>query len=121
MIPVLMMMIHKKSKRPRRQIRPPQRYGYVDLVAYALTVAEDTVVQESSTYSEAVTSSESSQWVIAMNEEIESLHKNQTRELVKLPKGAKTVGCKWIFKKKEGIPGVENARFKACLVAKGYS
>jgi hypothetical protein len=40
---------------------------------------------------------------------------------VKLPIGAKTVGCKWIFKKKEGIPGVEDARFKARLVAKGYS
>jgi hypothetical protein len=40
---------------------------------------------------------------------------------VKLPKGDKTVGCKWIFKKKEGIPGVEDARFKARLVAKGYS
>jgi hypothetical protein len=51
MIPVLMMMIHKKSKRPvlqlvdkKRQIRPPQRYGYADLVAYALTVAVDTAV-----------------------------------------------------------------------------
>jgi hypothetical protein len=107
--------------RQKRQIRPPQRYGYADLVAYALTVAEDTAVQEPSTYSEAVTSSESAQWVVAMNEEIESLHKNQTWELVKLPRGAKTVGCKWIFKKKEGIPGVEDARFKARLVAKGYS
>jgi hypothetical protein len=51
-----------------------------------------------------------------MNEEIESLHKNQTWELVKLPKGAKAIGCKWVFKKKEGIPRVEDARFKAHLV-----
>ena len=56
-----------------------------------------------------------------MNEEIECLHKNQTCELVKLPKGDKTVGCKWIFKKKKGIPSVEDARFKSRLVAKGYS
>jgi hypothetical protein len=80
--------------RQKRQIRPPQRYAYADLVAYALTVAEDTAVQEPSTYSEAITSSEFAQWVVAMNEENESLHKNQTWELVKLPKGAKTVGCK---------------------------
>ena len=72
-------------------------------------------------YSEAVTCAESSQWSIAMIEEIESLHKNQTWDLVKLPKDKKTVGCKWIFKKKEGIPGVEDARYKARLVAKGYS
>jgi hypothetical protein len=64
--------------RQRRQIRPPQRYGYADLVAYALTVAEDTTVQKPSALSEAVTSSESAYWVVAMNEEIESLHKNQT-------------------------------------------
>jgi hypothetical protein len=30
--------------RQKRQIRPPQRYGYADLVAYALTVAVDTAV-----------------------------------------------------------------------------
>ena len=56
-----------------------------------------------------------------MGEEIESLHKNQTWELVKPPKGQKIVGCKWVFKKKEGTPGVEDTRFKARLVAKGYT
>ena len=33
----------------------------------------------------------------------------------------RTVGCKWVYKKKEGIPKVEAARFKARLVAKGFS
>ena len=56
-----------------------------------------------------------------MNEEIESLHKNCTWILVEPPKGKKIVGCKWVFKKKEGTSGVENARYKARLVAKGYS
>ena len=71
---------------------------------------EDTAVLKPSTYSKAITSSESAQWVIAMNKEIESLHKSQTWELVKLPKGAKVVGCKWVFKKKEGILGVEDVQ-----------
>ena len=31
------------------------------------------------------------------------------------------VGCKWIFKRKKGIPELEDARFKARLVAKGYT
>ena len=56
-----------------------------------------------------------------MHEEIESLHKNETWELVKLPKEQRVVGCKWIFKMKEGTPGVEDVRFKARLVAKGYT
>ncbi|KAG8501537.1 hypothetical protein CXB51_004025 [Gossypium anomalum] len=33
----------------------------------------------------------------------------------------KTIRCKWVFKKKEGTLGVEEPRYKASLVAKGYS
>jgi len=56
-----------------------------------------------------------------MHEEIESLQKNATWDLVRLRKGQKVIGCKWFYKKKEGNPDVENARFKARLVIKGYT
>ena len=56
-----------------------------------------------------------------MHMEMESLHKNGTWELVKLPKGKKNVRCKWVFKKKEGTSGIDDARYKARLVTKGYS
>ena len=46
-----------------------------------------------------------------MNEEIESLHKNQTWELLESPKGQKIVGCKWIFK----VQGKEDW---ACILKK---
>lgn len=52
---------------------------------------------------------------------MKSLVKNNTCELVELPKNQRVVGCKWIFKKKEGIPSVEKARYKARLVAKGFT
>ena len=107
--------------RERRQIRPPQRYAYADLVAYALSVAEIVDMHEPSNYSEAISCSDADQWVGAMGEEIESLHKNQTWELVTLPKGQKVVGCKWVFKKKEGTPRIEAPRYKARLVAKGFT
>nr|KYP53356.1 Retrovirus-related Pol polyprotein from transposon TNT 1-94 [Cajanus cajan] len=55
-----------------------------------------------------------------MNEEIESLHKNNTWNLTKLPKGKRPLRCKWIYKKKDGIPGVEDPRCKARLVVKGF-
>ena len=58
---------------------------------------------------------------MAMDEEMQSLEKNETWDLVPLPKGAKPVGCKWIFKKKEEISGVEPARSKSRLVAKRFS
>ncbi|KAG8486285.1 hypothetical protein CXB51_019701 [Gossypium anomalum] len=52
---------------------------------------------------------------------MESLHKNKTWDLVKLPKGKKIVRCKWVFKKKEGTLGVEEPRYKTRFVAKGCS
>jgi len=55
-----------------------------------------------------------------MKEEMDSLEKNKTWELVKLPKDRKTVGCKWVFKLKKGVDG-KVERYKARLVAKGYS
>ena len=60
-------------------------------------------------------------WLVAMLEEMESLQKNKTWELVKLPKGKKAIGCKWIFRKKEAFFKKEGEKFKAQLVAKGYS
>ena len=76
---------------------------------------------EPSTYTKAVNCDDSRKWMIAMQEEMESLHKNDTWNLVRLPKGKKVVRFKWVFKRKEGIPGVEEAMYKARFVAKGYS
>ena len=53
-------------------------------------------------------------------EEMDSLEKNKTWELVKIPKDRNTVGCKWVFKLKKGVDG-KVERCKARLVAKGYS
>ncbi|KAG8500695.1 hypothetical protein CXB51_002843 [Gossypium anomalum] len=113
---------NKENQKTRREIKPPKKYAEADLVAYALNVAEDIDTnQEPSNYSEAVSCEDSEKWMFAMQEEMESLHKNRTWDLVKLPKGKKAVHCKWVFKKKEGTPGVEEPRYKARLVTKGYS
>ena len=50
-------------------------------------------------------------------EEMESLKKNKTWELLELPKGKKL----WVFRKEEAVSEKEGERFKARLVAKGYS
>ena len=57
----------------------------------------------------------------AIVEEMESLKKNKTWELLELPKGKKLTGCKWVFRKEEAVSEKEGERFKARLVAKGYS
>ncbi|KAG8485681.1 hypothetical protein CXB51_019023 [Gossypium anomalum] len=109
-------------KGTRREIKPPKKYAEADLVVYALNVAEDIDVnQEPSNYSEAISCEDSKKWMFVMQEEMESLHKNKTWDLVKLSKGKKTFCCKWVFKNKEGTSKVEEPRYKARLVAKGYS
>ena len=45
-----------------------------------------------------------------MQEEMESLHKIGTWDMVRLPKGKKAIQGKWVFKNKEGTPGVENTK-----------
>jgi hypothetical protein len=106
-----------RSDRPKRNKRPPVRYGFEDLVSYALL----TNSEDPSTFQEAIESSENDKWMEAMVEENESLGKNKTWELTELPKGKKPIGCKWVFKKKEAVSEKEGERFKARLVAKGYS
>ena len=59
-------------------------------------------------------------WTKAMAEEMTALEKNATWELVPLPKGKKTVGCRWVFTVKHKADGTIE-RYKARLVAKGYT
>ncbi|XP_051115714.1 uncharacterized protein LOC127240907 [Andrographis paniculata] len=59
---------------------------------------------ELSTYSDAIQCDESIKWIAVMNEEIVSLHKNNTLVLVKPPPDKRIIGSKWVFKKKDGIP-----------------
>lgn len=56
-----------------------------------------------------------------MEEDMNALHKNENWKHVKKPIGAKLVGSKWIYKRKEGNSDGDPPRFKARLVAKGYT
>ena len=94
---------HLTRDRIRRQIKPPQRYGYADLIAYALAASNEIDEDEPTSYKEAIQSSYKSEWQRAMDDEIDSLYKNNTWELVKKLEKRRIVGCKWIFKVKEGL------------------
>jgi hypothetical protein len=91
--------------RPRRNIVFPHRYRDTGSMAhYALIAAQETnVAFEPSSYSEAISCDNSSKWLVAMNDEFESLKKNATSKLVELPEGKNPLKCKWIYKKNEGI------------------
>ena len=59
-------------------------------------------------------------WVQAMEEEIESMERNNTWSRTELPKGKKLIGCRWVYTIKYKSTG-EVERYKARLVAKGYT
>ena len=54
-----------------------------------------------------------------MQEEMNSLHKNKTYELVELPKCKKALRNKWVFKLKKDSEKI--VKYKARLVVKGFS
>jgi hypothetical protein len=67
-----------------------------------------------------VKGSNSDKWKESMKDEINSLEKNATWDLVELPKDNKIVGCKWVYKMKKGVDD-KVERYKVRLVVKGDS
>ena len=132
---------HLARDRVRREVRAPRRFdveGYFsesteyeddyDAEALVITVDAEALVttvdgdaREPESYHEARRDADWVLWKEGMDEEMDSLLKNHTWTAVTKPKGQRVIGCKWIFKRKPGIPGIEKPRFKARLVAKGYS
>ena len=60
--------------KPKRIIRQLDRYGFGEMVSYALVIANGDLY----TYAEAMKSPDRERWVQAMSEEMYSLHKNDT-------------------------------------------
>ena len=56
-----------------------------------------------------------------MKEEIDSLYINKIWKLEPLPKHARLIGCKWIYKLKDGVNPRDLPRYKVRLVAKGFT
>ena len=84
-------------------------------------MGEVTDRAELGSYREVMEGPDSDKWTEASDDEMTSLKKNGTLDLVDQNKDQKSIGCKWIFNKKEGVTKEEGPRFKARLVAKGYS
>lgn len=113
----------RRSKRIRK---PVDRYGDFEYdnfefgnMAHALS-ANEYVQNDPISLKEAGQRSDWPQWKIAVNEEYSSLMKNNTWSLCKLPRGRKTVSCKWVFKLKQKANG-EVDKYKARLVARGFT
>ncbi|GJW97371.1 retrotransposon protein, putative, ty1-copia subclass [Tanacetum coccineum] len=71
-------------------------------------------------YRVALLDPKSKKWLEAMNAEMQSMKDNQVWNLVDLPPNCKTVGSKWLFKKKTNMDRNIHT-YKARLVAKGFT
>lgn len=58
-------------------------------------------------------------WLAAMEDELSSIYKNDTWDLVPLPPDRQAISTKWVFRIKHNADGTI-AKFKARLVAKGF-
>ncbi|GJW80415.1 retrotransposon protein, putative, ty1-copia subclass [Tanacetum coccineum] len=75
-------------------------------------------LNEPANYKAALLDYESDKCLNAMNVEMQSMNNNEVWDLVDLPPNGKTVGSKWLFKKKTGMDRAVHT-YKARLVAKG--
>nr|GEW12226.1 hypothetical protein [Tanacetum cinerariifolium] len=75
---------------------------------------------EPANYKAALLDLESEKWLNAMNMEMQSMKDNKVWVLVELPPNGKTVGSKWLFKKKTDMDGNVHI-YKARLVAKRFT
>jgi hypothetical protein len=100
----------------RRNRRQPQAFHIQEeSIEFAYRVSG-----EPDHYQEAINSNESTEWKKAMDEEMESIKKNNTWEVVERPEGRRIVDCKWVYKVKLLADG-SIQRYKARLVAKGFT
>ena len=111
-------LIEEDPRRPHRNRNAPDWFGERIPEEYASIAACDD--DEPQSIEDAMEGKDSVHWKNACDDEIESLVKNGTWELVNLPIGKTTIGCKWVMKKKRGADGNVN-RYKSRVVAQGFT
>ncbi|GJS90793.1 retrotransposon protein, putative, ty1-copia subclass [Tanacetum coccineum] len=103
----------RRSTRTRRA--PDRMCLYIDAEEHELGD-----LGEPANYKATLLDPESDKWLNAINVEMQSMKDNEVWELVELPPSAKTVGHKWLFKKKTDMDGAVHT-YNARLVAKGFT
>ncbi|GJW46027.1 retrotransposon protein, putative, ty1-copia subclass [Tanacetum coccineum] len=85
-----------QDREPRTRTKPLRFRDESNMTAYAFVAAKEEDTHEPLTYQEAVACKDSSKWKAVMKEEMDSLRKNKTPELVDHPTGqklARLVAC----------------------------
>lgn len=107
-----------KEENVRRSQRPKSKPRYLDDYAVIALNVESFLEDVPQTYHEINGRNDKVKWLEAVDEEINSLNKNNTWTLTTLPPGEKAIDNMWVFKiKRDPFGNIE--QYKARLVAKG--
>ncbi|GKE09883.1 retrotransposon protein, putative, ty1-copia subclass, partial [Tanacetum coccineum] len=111
---------------PQEEVVPVHRFARThrapDRLCLNVEVKEHSLgdLNKPVNYKAAILDLESAKRLSAMNVEMQPMKDNQVWCLVDLPPNYKTVGNKWIFKKKTDMDDIVHT-YKARLVAKGFT
>jgi hypothetical protein len=94
----------RRSQRVRRSAIPNDYEVY--------NTEEFQMEGDPTSFEEVMRSDNSFKWLEAIEDEIKSMSTNKVWDLEHISKGAKTVGCKWVYKTKRDSQG-NIERFKA--------
>lgn len=123
---------HDQDNQPLRRstrthVQPQWQHDYIVNAAIS-NVATTSIDKEFSCFMSTLTSNndpvfykdavQQDCWVAAMNSEIEALELNQTWEIVELPPGKVSIGCRWLYRTKYNADG-SIEKHKSRLVALG--
>ena len=113
-------------ERPKRETKMPGRYGYEECADPVVTDAELIMEAmewcEPKTLEEALSSDGTAKWEEAAIIGLLNISSSWTTtpaDMVKLPLGRNSIGCKWVFKVKHSEDGSVE-KFNGRLVAKGF-
>ena len=82
----------RRSRRVRKSAIPTNYVVYNN--------EEFQMEDDPTSFEEAIRCDHSSKWLKAMKDKMKSMNANKVWDLEIIPKGAKTVGCKWVYKTK---------------------
>jgi len=104
--------LHGGFGRPRVTFHP-------DVKTYTALLSQGITDTDPLTYEEAMNRPDKDLWKKAIEEEFDSINKNNVWTIVDKPLGKNIVSTKWIFKIKKNPEG-DIQRYKARLVARGF-
>jgi hypothetical protein len=107
---------HENSRRVKRQ----RRSSVILKDHYVLSIDDIKLQDDPNSFKEAIKGDDADKWIDAMNDELNSINKNDVWELTGLPPQRKAIGCKWVLKNKFKADGSLD-KYNARLVAKGFT